>query len=160
MAYYPSYSEVVYVEPTYTVPQAVRPAPAAEPAPPTPTEAGRPEIDFESVAKSLAEALAEDPRFRGPPGEPGAPGKPGAPGPAGPQGPAGKDADQELVTAIQEQLVIVQQELQNQKVLLEQHARELQEVLIFVDQFGQERTLSQIYSEGNRVRINFILGDP
>lgn len=60
------------------------PQPIAVPAP-------KP-IDVEQLAKTLIDKMAEDPRFKGPPGKDGHPGVPGVNGMSGKDGRDGKDA--------------------------------------------------------------------
>jgi hypothetical protein len=76
--------------------------PTTEPKP-SPPPSSPPAVDTEKLADALIEAMAKDPRFKGPAGSPGAPGakgsdgKDGERGPAGPPGAPGKDADVNIV---------------------------------------------------------------
>lgn len=61
-----------------TVPSLLPMVPDSESKPRAPKE----QMDLDSLAESIIEKMASDPRFKGPPGEPGPPGPQGEPGPA------------------------------------------------------------------------------
>ena len=69
------------------------PPPVPQPiaiTPPKPIEQPKP-VDIDQLAKSLIDKMAEDPRFKGPPGKDGKDGHPGVPGINGMSGKDGRD---------------------------------------------------------------------
>ena len=91
-----------------TPPRFIPPAPSPRVAPirsvppesnPTPQT-----LDYNRLAEAIVKGLADDPRFKGPPGPAGQRGEPGQDGEVGPRGSpglAGRDASQATLDAIE-----------------------------------------------------------